>query len=330
MNTTALYPLRFMPIYQYRLWGGRRLANLLSTPLPADIPIGEAWLLSDREDHVSVVADGSRKGQTIRQLLEESPERMLGKWADSFERFPLLLKFLDAREMLSVQVHPSDSQTNYLPAGEQGKTEAWVVLKAGVGSRIYAGLKPGTTSDTLRQALTNRVLEDQLASFIPQSGDCVFLPAGTVHALGNDTVVFEVQENSDITFRLYDWDRVDHKTGQPRALQVEEALACIDFTQGSVVPVVPEVLREQPTQCERLLSCPHFRLWRYQGEVPFVVGAEGEPRVLVCLAGTGELEQAGTTYPVTQGDVFLLPAVIGACVYRPHGVVSVLEVALPG
>src|SRR5512140_652395 len=150
-----LSPLWFEPIYQYRLWGGRRLAGVLAAPLPGDGPIGEAWLLSDRDDHPSLVANGPLKGRTIGQLLEQYPEQLLGKLAQRFRRFPLLLKFLDAREMLSVQVHPADTHTDLLPAGETGKTEAWVVLEARTESRIYAGLKPGTTADDLRRALTN-------------------------------------------------------------------------------------------------------------------------------------------------------------------------------
>jgi mannose-6-phosphate isomerase len=232
MSQILLYPLRFEPIYQYRLWGGRRLADLLTAPLPGDGPIGEAWVLSDRDDHESHVANGPLKGRTIGQLLEQSPEQLLGKLARRFRRFPLLLKFLDAREMLSVQVHPADARTDLLPAGETGKTEAWVVLEAGPESRIYAGLKPGTTADDLRRALTSGTVTDHLVCFTPKPGDGVFIPAGTVHALGGDVVVFEVQQNSDVTFRLYDWDHVDAKTGQPRALQVDQALACIDFVGG--------------------------------------------------------------------------------------------------
>ena len=155
-ESVPLYPLRFEPIYQYRLWGGRRLADLLTAPLPGDGPIGEAWVLSDRDDHPSHVANGPLKGRTIGQLLEQFPEQLMGKLAGRFRRFPLLLKFLDAREMLSVQVHPTDAHTDLLPAGETGKTEAWVVLEAGTKSRIYAGLKPGTTADDLRQALDER------------------------------------------------------------------------------------------------------------------------------------------------------------------------------
>jgi mannose-6-phosphate isomerase len=305
------------------------LADLLTAPLPNDDPIGEAWILSDRDGHRSQVANGTLKGRTISQLMEQSPEQLLGKLAQRFLRFPLLLKFLDAREMLSVQVHPADAHTDLLPAGETGKTEAWVVLEAGIESRIYAGLKPGATADDLRRAITNGALADHLVCFTPKPGDGVFLPAGTVHSLGGDVVVFEVQENSDVTFRLYDWDRVDAKTGQRRALQVDQAMACIDFTQGAVGPVAPVVEATTPVWRERLFLSEHFRLWRLRGEAPFTVGAVGTPRVLVCIEGSGEVEHGGASYAVGKGDVLLLPAVVGACGFRPSIAVSLLEIALP-
>src|ERR1022692_4989650 len=160
----ALYPLRFEPIYQYRLWGGRRLADLLAAPLPSGA-VGEAWILSDRDDHQSQVSSGPLKGQTIGQLLKQFPKQMLGTLAHKFQRFPLLLKFLDVHEMLSVQVHPTKANKNLLPAGETAKTEAWVVLEAGAQSRIYAGLKAGTTAADLRRALTNGTVVEQLAGF---------------------------------------------------------------------------------------------------------------------------------------------------------------------
>jgi mannose-6-phosphate isomerase len=329
MSPLQLYPLRFEPIYQYRLWGGRRLAELLNAPLPGNGTIGEAWLLSDRDDHPSCVADGTLKGLTIGQLLQQCPEQLLGKLAGRFQRFPLLLKFLDARDMLSVQVHPSDQQTDYLPAGEHGKTEAWVVLEAGPTSLIYAGLNPGTTPEDLRRGLATRTVADHLAHFTAKPGDGVFLPAGTVHALGGGLMVFEVQENSDVTFRLYDWDRVDAETGLPRDLQVEQAIACIDYSQTIVGPVVPVVESSKPVLRERLFDCEHFRLWRLSGELPFMVGAVGMPRLLVSIAGEGQIEHDGAIYKVGKGDVLLLPAVVGRCLYRPRGTAVILEIALP-
>jgi mannose-6-phosphate isomerase len=325
---TTLYPLRFEPIYQYRLWGGRRLADLLSAPLPGDGPIGEAWVLSDRDDHASRVADGPLKGRTIGQLVEQSPEQLLGRLAGRFNRFPLLLKFLDVREMLSLQVHPADDRKDLLPAGETGKTEAWVVLEAGTKSRIYAGLKPGTTADDLRRAVASGVVADNVASFVPKQGDGVFLPAGTVHSLGGDVVVFEIQENSDVTFRLDDWGHVDPKTGRPRPLQVDLALSAIDVSQGAISPVSPVVEATTPVERERLFDCDYFRLWRLRGQSPFAVGAAGAPRVLVCLEGTGRVEHGGETYAAGKGDVLLLPAAIGVCAFRPSGPVTLLEVAL--
>jgi mannose-6-phosphate isomerase len=329
VSHVLLYPLRFEPIYQYRLWGGRRLGGLLSAPLPGDGPIGEAWVLSDREDHPSRVANGPLKGRTIGQLLEQSPEQLMGKLARRFRRFPLLLKFLDAREMLSVQVHPADAHTDLLPAGETGKTEAWVVLDAGTESRIYAGLTPGTTADDLRRALANGTVADHLLCFTPKPGDGVFLPAGTVHSLGGDLVVFEVQQNSDVTFRLYDWGHVDAKTGRPRALQVDQALACIDFKGGAGGLVTPVVEAATPVERERLFHCEYFWLWRMRGQSPFTVGAAGVPRVLICIEGAGQVEYGGAAYSVGKGDVWLLPAVVGACAFRPSSAVSVLEIAIP-
>jgi mannose-6-phosphate isomerase len=329
MSQASLYPLRFEPIFEYRLWGGRRLAGLLDAPLPGDGPVGEAWVLSDREDHPSRVADGPLKGQTIAQLLRQFPQEIMGNLAGRFDRFPLLLKFLDAREMLSVQVHPADSNTDLLPAGETGKTEAWVVLEADPASRIYAGLKPGATPTTLRQAVTNGGVADRLAYFTPKPGDAVFLPAGTVHTLGCGVVVFEVQQNSDVTFRLYDWDHVDAATGKPRALQVDRALACVNYSECAGGLVAPLVESATPVERERLFKCEHFRLSRLHGDAEFPVGKPDVPRVLVCIAGAGQLEHEGATYTVSKGEVFLLPAVTGACALRPCGSMSVLEIEIP-
>ena len=269
------------------------------------------------------------KGQTITQLMERFPDQLLGKLAVRFQRFPLLLKFLDAREMLSVQVHPTAANATLLPAGETAKTEAWVVLEAGQESRIYAGLMPGTTAVNLRRTIVNGTVPDHLAYFTPKPSDAVFVQAGTVHSLGGDVVVFEIQQNSDVTFRLYDWNHVDAKTGEPRELQVDKAIACINFSQGEVGPAVPVVESITPVVRERLFDCEHFLLWRLRGVSQFAVGAPDVARVLVCIDGAGHIECDGTRYAVGKGDVFLLPAVTGACAFQPSGAVTLLEIALP-
>ena len=176
MSQAVLYPLRFEPIYQYRLWGGRHLAALLSEPLPNNGPVGEAWILSDRDDHASIVADGPLKGQTISQLMNQFPDQLMGKLAQRFRRFPLLLKFLDAHEMLSVQVHPGYTDGGLRPASAGAKTEAWVVLEAGKESRIYAGLKPDTTADVLRQSLTDGSLAHRSSMYYAEARRWRFHP----------------------------------------------------------------------------------------------------------------------------------------------------------
>jgi mannose-6-phosphate isomerase len=329
MGSMTLYPLRFEPIYQYRLWGGQRLSGLLSAPLPGDGPIGEAWVLSDRDDHQSKIANGPLKGQTIGWLMEQYREQVMGTLASRFRRFPLLLKFLDAQQMLSVQVHPSDAYPELLPPGETGKTEAWVVIEAEKGSFIYAGLKPGTTAADLRQSLANDTIVDHLNCIVPAPGDAVFIPAGTVHTLGAGVVVFEIQQNSDVTFRLYDWGHIDAKTGQPRPLQVEQAFACIDFNGGAGGQVAPCVETVSPVKRERLFDCEAFCLYRVFGSVLFTVGAPAEPRVLVCIDGSGQVEHGSTPYPLSKGEVWLLPAEAGVCRFRPSGEATLLEIAIP-
>jgi len=328
MDVSALYPLRFEPIFQYRLWGGRRLEHVLSAKLPSDGPIGEAWLLSDRDDHPSVVADGALKGQTIQQLIRRWPKQLLGKFAGRFSRFPLLLKFLDAQKVLSVQVHPSDQQTHYIPPGESGKTEAWVVLEAGANSRVYAGLKPGTTPQSLQEAIDHHAVADMLTSFKAAAGDAVFIQAGTVHSL-SDLVVFEIQQNSDVTFRLDDWDRVDPTTGKLRPLQVKQAMACIDFTQVKIGPVVPVFDESEPVRRERLFDCTHFQLSRLRANSPFMVGTTESPTVLVGIEGTGQVEHDGIEYTLNKGGTILLPAVVGMCTFRPQSASTLLEISLP-
>ncbi len=202
MDQPPIYPLRFDPTCQYRLLGGRRVGNLLPIPLPSDGLIGEG-LLSDRADHPSHVDDGSLKGRTLGQLLTQWPEQLLGKLARRFRQFPLPLKFLDACETFSLQVHPPDQQKNHLPVRETSKTEAWVVLEAGFKSCIYAGLKPATATDTLWQAILSGNVTDHLAFLVPKPGGGNCITDGTVHSLG-DVALFEVQENNNVMLLLVD------------------------------------------------------------------------------------------------------------------------------
>ncbi len=322
-----IYPLKFDPIYQYRLWGGRKFAHLLSKPLPEDEPVGEAWLLSDRKDHASKVSEGELKGTTLTKLMQDFRYEIMGKMGDHFDHFPLLLKFLDCKEVLSVQVHPSDDQKEFIPKGDTGKTEAWVVLETGKDSRIYAGLKKGTTKENLLKSIQDKSVADLLHSFVPKKDDAVFIHSGTVHTLGG-TVVFEVQENSDVTFRLYDWDRTDAKTGKPRDLQVEKAIASIDFDQVEIGPVTP-VKSLDIENAEKLFDNEHFVLWRINNKSEFTVGFKDEPAILVCLEGKGTMKFNEKEFSINKGEVMLLPAIIGQLELRPEKEITMLQIAIP-
>jgi mannose-6-phosphate isomerase len=323
-----LYPLKFAPLYQYRLWGGRGLATLFGVNLPGEGPIGESWLLSDRADHASVVANGALRGQTLAQVRSRWPEQLLGRALRHCARYPLLLKFLDVHGELSVQVHPSDQQTGYLSTGDSGKTEAWVVLGTAPQSRIYAGLTPHTTPGILRRALADGSVAAHLQSFMPTTGDAVLVPAGAVHAL-RAVLVFEVQENSDVTFRLFDWNQVDPVSHRPRPLQVEEAMDCIDFGQREIGPLVPVVTEATPGLRERLVECAHFKMWRLRSTAPITVGEAGVSRVLVCIAGAGRVRHDGVDHAFGSGEIVLLPAIVGVCVCTPDACMTLLEISPP-
>ncbi len=323
----ALPPLRFEPIFKENLWGGRRLPGFLRRPAPTENPIGEAWVLSDVDGSPSRVADGPHAGATLRELLAADPAAILGDARPVNGRFPLLLKFIDARQELSVQVHPDDARAAAAVPGASGKTEAWYVVEANPAtSRIYAGFRPGVTAADFRAALAANTTPGTLHSYTPSPGDCVFLEAGTVHAIGADIVMFEVQQTSDITYRLYDWDRVDAKTGKPRELHVEKALACADFARGPCDPVAPTRTRTG----ERLVGCPYFTFDRHVGSDPFRVGTAGACRAVVCVGGGGELDCGALRLPLAVGDVVLIPASAGDATCRPAGSITLLECGLPG
>lgn len=201
-------------------------------------------------------------------------------------------------------------------------------LAAGEHSRIYACVKPGRTPEDLR-ALTTATVPQHLPSFTPEPRKAVFLPAGTVHCLGGDGVVFEVQQNSDVSFRLFNWDRVDPATGKPMDLQVDAALVCVDTSSGVVFPIVPVLEEVEPARRERLFRCEQFGVWRVTERSLFPVGAPGKPRVVVSIDGEAELDYEGDSYRLNRGDVPVLPAVVGVCVVRPIGEATVLELSLP-
>jgi mannose-6-phosphate isomerase len=330
MDATALTPLRLAPIFKPAPWGGDRLQAWLGVSDPSPEPIGEAWVLSDQGEQLSRVVGGPFDGCTLRDLLVALPQPILGRRWPGAERFPLLLKFLDARQNLSVQVHPNDAQARAKHGHGLGKTEAWVIQNVEPTSRIYAGLRRGVGEPELLHALHTGTVPDCLHEIAPKPEDVVFLPAGTIHALGGGVTLFEVQQTSDLTYRLHDWGRVDAVTGQPRPLHIAEALACTDYSGGPCQPVQPAIERVGLATQERLIRCEQFTLWRWRADRPFTIGAAGVCRVVVGFSGWADLFYQGEKFALRPGEVLLLPAQVGACEVRPRGPVTVLECGLPG
>lgn len=337
MFDAPLTPLRFEPLFKPAIWGGYRLFDFHgATPTTSD-PVGESWVLSDQGENSSRVTDGPLAGVSLRDLMAAVGPRVLGRCADrSNGRFPVLLKFLDTLQPLSVQVHPDDAQARKLAPAKAddvalGKTEAWVVLDAEPDALLYAGLLEGTDHLTLERALEAGTVDEVLHAFAPEPGDCVLLPAGTVHAIGAGLMLFEVQQTSDLTYRLFDWNRVDERTGRGRQLHVAESLFCTDFAAGPVSPRTPRPVATRPAggRGEELARCDYFALTRWTLTRPTPVGAPGECRILVAIGGSGTLAGDGAEIELSPGAVVLLPAEAGPARAVPLGSLTLLEVALP-
>ena len=206
MPTVPLYPLRFKPILRRLIWGGRRLGTVLHKQIGSEADYAESWELSDYHDQISVVAEGALSGTTLRELVRARGDELLGPAIGPRDQFPLLVKFIDAHQDLSVQVHPDDEKGRRL-ANDHGKTETWVILDAQPGALIYAGLKPGVSRDLFANAVRSDEVEHLLHRFEPKPGECVLIEAGTVHAIGAGVLLAEIQQMSDATFRIDDWGR---------------------------------------------------------------------------------------------------------------------------
>lgn len=311
-------PLTFVPLFKRTLWGGRRLGTLLGKPIGSGDDYAESWEIVDHEDDQSVVTQGPWAGRSLADLFGEHRAWLMGDaWCDRHpdaKRFPLLLKFLDCNRVLSVQVHPDDAFGKTMEVPDLGKTEAWVVLHADPGSLIYAGLRAGIDRAALAEHISRGQTESALHCFAPAVGDCVFIPAGTVHALGAGLVIAEIQQSSDTTFRLFDWNRVD-ASGQSRPLHIESSLAVTDFDRGPVSPVTPVVNAGSPdgVTVETLVRCDKFTLRRatWTGDGDHVIGGDGQCHMLSVIAGPMTLDAASggaSDLECPRGQSVLLPA----------------------
>lgn len=297
------HPLRFDPIFRSYIWGGKRLASELGKSTPDDGIWAESWEIVDHREAESVVCEGEFQGKTIRELVSQFPLEMTGR-SNPEERLPLLLKYLDCDRVLSVQVHPDDAYGATMAVPDRGKTEAWYVIEAAPGAVLYAGLKQGVGRDELARAIAAGETESCLHVLSPKAGDCVFIPAGTVHALGAGLLVAEIQQSSDCTFRLFDWNRVD-KNGKARELHVEQAMEVIDFQRGP--RSFCKRTDSESSGWSRLVDCDKFCLDEAIGPTTVPISG-GRFAILTIPKGSGLLRQGSQQWNLGRGESLFIPA----------------------
>ncbi len=294
-----LYPLKFKPIYKKRIWGGQKLRDFFGKDIPAGEKIGESWELADLPEDKSVIANGELAGQTLSDAIAKYPAEIMGD--ENFSGpFPLLIKFLDAEDILSVQVHPDPATCKRMGKGDP-KTECWYIISAVRGAAIYKGLKKGVGREEFAKAIKRGDVAQVLAEVPVEAGQCHFLPAGTAHSIGAGLLIAEIQTPSDTTYRVFDFNRVDD-TGKARQLHIEEALESIHFdSSGDNLSV---------TTLGRLVDCEYFKIDKgHQAKDCETLLSRGEVKCLIILTGFGRiLGTDGAFVEFKAGDCLLVPA----------------------
>jgi mannose-6-phosphate isomerase len=316
-------PLAFEPIFMERIWGGRRLESKFGKKLPPGAQIGESWEIVDRPEAQSVVAHGPLKGKSLHELWAEDRSSIFGNVPDA-PRFPLLIKLLDAHEKLSLQVHPPQEVARKL--GGEPKTEFWYVAAADSGAELFLGFREPITRDQFEKALRNGTAADYVHKISVKPGDVAFLPAGRLHAVGAGNLLIEIQQNSDTTYRVFDWNRIDPVTGKPRQLHIEEALQCIDFDD-----VRPKMVESRG---EVLIKHALFEIQKWNLDHARDVAPLGQFAVVCCL--TGQLACAnvdpstGLRTSLGQVEFFLVPAQLQDRQLKPLAArTTLLRVTIP-
>ena len=312
----TLYPFTFHPIFKERIWGGRKLELLYHKSLPPHRPIGESWEMSDRPGDVSVIANGPFAGKDLHWLVQQHRAELMGGVPLLGGRFPLLIKILDAQDKLSLQVHPPANAAAQL--GGDPKTEMWFVADAAPGAQLYAGLKRGVTRPEFEERIRRGTVAECFHRLPMRQGDALFLPSGRVHAIGAGLVIFEIQQNSDTTYRVFDWNRVG-LDGKPRELHLAESLQSIDFNDFEPVPVRADTAAE-PAGKRLVVADPLFSVETYSLRAGAIV-ALPPARMQILGVLSGEL-QAGQIPPPVElgpGQFCLIPASLERPIVQAKG-----------
>ena len=299
-----LYPIIFDPILKERIWGGTKLKTEFNKNITSDIT-GESWELSTVKGDVSVISNGKYEGKSLNELISEFPEEVLGaKIHEKFgTEFPLLFKFIDAREDLSIQVHPNDELAKERH-NSFGKTEMWYVMQADEGARIVVGFKENSSKEEYVENLENKSLLSILKEVPVKAGDVFFLETGTIHAIGAGIVIAEIQQTSDITYRVYDWDRVDAE-GKSRELHIDLALDAINYNTTDT----EKIYSKEENKSNPVVNCPYFITNYFPVNGAVSVEKSGDSfTVYMCMEGNFDLELNGNKWSYKKGDTILVPA----------------------
>jgi len=329
-----IYPLTFMPTFRDYIWGGRNLETLFGRALPPGI-VAESWDISGHASAPTLVERGYWKGRTLPEVLAALGADLVGAHSREMlcrNRFPLLIKLLDAQADLSVQVHPDDAYAGLHEDGDLGKTEMWYVLHAEPGTELIYGLARGVTRETFRAAIESDTVQTQLHRVPIEAGDCIYIPAGSVHALLAGAVVAEIQQNSDTTYRVYDWGRLG-ADGKLRPLHIDKALDVIDWKQIEPIKVDPVLLSERDGITRSLLvDCPQFTVERIQlaEGAGFAGRCDGRTfEIWGCMQGASTVRWAGKPIRAEAIRFVLLPAVLGDYSLRAEVESTLLRVYIP-
>jgi mannose-6-phosphate isomerase len=324
----SLYPFILEPSYKDYIWGGNRIPILFNRSLPSGI-YAESWELSDRPEGSCVIENGPLKGSTLAGLLTRFSHDITGHGCCT-TGFPLLVKLIDARERLSIQVHPDDESA--AQGHGEAKTEAWHILEAPPGAKVYAGLKPGTDAVAFQSAITENRLESYLNAVPVAAGDTIYVPGGRVHAIGEGLVILEVQQNSNTTYRVYDWGRIG-KDGKPRDLHIKQALQVIRWNDQTAVKMAPwSVSLGAGISVTTLVSCRYFQLERIDLACPYPVRHNGTSfHAFFTATAPLEIRTDSDSVLVPKGRTCLIPALVNRYTLVPvtPGPCQVLRIRVP-
>jgi mannose-6-phosphate isomerase len=303
-----LYPLFFKPVYKSIIWGGRNLETVFNRSLPLG-NIAESWDVCCHKNGMSIVVNGEQRGKSLEELITTYGTSLIGEKSNNMDRFPLLIKLIDANDKLSIQVHPGNEYA--LKAhGDLGKTEMWYVIKAKPNAKLVYGTLPGTTREEMRDALINGTIEEKLNYVKVKADDIIFIPSGTIHAIMDGLLIAEIQQNSDTTYRVYDWNRCD-ASGGSRELHIERALDVIDFNfQGTIKACVNDF--KIGYSISHIVDCEFFKVDKLVIDDVYADVTNGKTFLTyTCVSGSGIIEHDNVVTKIDSGSSFMLPANMG-------------------